>query len=246
MRKLAYVLSVCLILFAFNSDAINLITDRGGAAPNCMSGTYVFAWNGDYPSDTDAACDSVAAKEEGTINGSLDIGTSYGESGSVGIKADTTGESLQWTDAADEFIDDDAERTVWMRVYMSAAPDNDLRIFNATSGTYRVSIQWRVTGDIRGQYYGTGELASVSCDVDSSTGTWVTIGYTYDMPNGDHSIDCDGTWDENIDEITADHGTAVTAIYIGAPDNEPGDVEYIQVDRIAIVDGYQAAKPSGW
>jgi hypothetical protein len=247
MRKLAYILSVCLILFAFNSDAINLITDRGGAAPNCMSGTYVLAWNGDYPSDTDAACDSAQAKEDGAVNGSLDIGTDYGESGSVGIKADTVGESLEWADAADEFIDDDAERTIWIRAYMSATPDNDLFIFRATNGTQYLAIQWRTSGDIRGQYSGTGGVYNASCDVDSSTGGWVTIGYTYDTPNQDHAIDCDGSWDEDLNEIVTDFGvTNVDEIHIGAPTNEPGDAEYIQVDRVAIVDGYKAAKPSGW
>jgi len=58
------------------------------AASPCPSGTaYLSAWDGDYTADTDKICyASKASQKDGTQNGTVELSTDYGESGTIGLQ----------------------------------------------------------------------------------------------------------------------------------------------------------------
>jgi len=218
------------------------------AGYGCMTGTYTLGWTGDWPSDTDRACAGSGDETgvNGAITGSPDIGTDYGEGGSVGLKANAVNEYITYVDS--DYVSGNSAYTIWLRVYISAIPTGNTRLFtlygDATNyinavftNTGNVMATWR-SGATTPTAYGTAVL---------STGTWSNVGYTWDTPNQDHAVDTNGSWDEDLNEITTTMSTDITNIYIGSESQfSMGGGEYFQVDKWAIVSGYKASRPAGW
>ena len=80
----------------------------------CPTGTYMFAYNGDYTADTDAACSaSGATKEDDTAKVDVTTSTSY-------ITYPSSNDYIEWTGAADELASDEA-CTICMTVFIPSA-----------------------------------------------------------------------------------------------------------------------------
>lgn len=216
---------------------------------SCMAGTYTFAWTGDFTADTDKACSSSSDTVgiEGAITGTT-ISTTYGEAGSYGIIVDSGNDYVSYTTSADTHINPEAAYTVWARVYVSANPIANTDVFRAcgssdcsTGGT--IFIQVRTSGEIYGQYntYSNYSASTVA------TGQWADIAYTFDPVNQDHDVTHNGTnWSEDVNELVTAITTDTVAIFIGNKTTSSPSTSTVYIDKVAIVSGYRAAKPSGW
>ena len=218
----------------------------GNGSVDCPSfyDDSILSWDGDYPSDTDAACETDGDSVQGTVNGSPDIGTSYGESGSVGIKVDASGESISYTDSGGVYADLNGARTVWMRIYFSAVPTGDCEIFHARyDGDNNATITVKSTAQILGYHESSATYAS-AYGAAISPDSWVDVAYSWDLPNRDHSANTSGSWEDDNDELSESVGTDVTDIYFGSPYAfSMGAGEYYQITQWAIVNGYKTACP---
>ncbi|MCK5606537.1 hypothetical protein KAR91_31835 [Candidatus Pacearchaeota archaeon] len=106
-------LSVALLVFclSFDADAFMLIGGRPPvAAATCQGGTYMFAYNGDYPADTDKACfTSGGANKDGTVNGAT-VTSSY-------VLIEGGNQYIKWAVSGEDGISD-TEGTVYMNLYI--------------------------------------------------------------------------------------------------------------------------------
>lgn len=235
----------------YNDGAVTMTGNKSGSATftalsSCMSGTYLFAWNGEHASGTGYACEGDGDPVSGTVTGSPTISTAVGEGGAdVALMADAVSKYLSWPDSAGARIDLNGAQTVWMRVYVSATPTGYSRIFTAEydSSNY-VSIEVTSVREIRGQHkigattgqvWGTGSIAA---------GAWVDIAYTWDRPNRNHSVNVSGSWRADETELSTSDGADLTSIKIGPYSSftMPAN-ENTRVTKYAIVSGYKAAKP---
>lgn len=255
MKKILFVFFV-LWLFASQSyawsPALQAVVGMMGAATgyNCMTGTYTLAWNGQWPSDTDKACATSADTTgvNGTITGSPDIGTDYGEGAPiVGIKANAVNEYISYTNSS--YVGFNGAYTVWVRMYVSEAPTGDTKIFDLNyDSNHYVTCVVKSTRDIMCTWRdGTTVTATAYGDVAITAGAWTDLAYSWDQPNQNHSVNADGTWDDDNNELTSTQSNEITAIRIGTVANfSMNATQYLSVDKWAIVSGYKASKPSGW
>ena len=250
MKKLilSFLLSFLLVV---NAWAGHFIRTSGGGASPCMTGTYRLAWDGDYTADTDAACDDAAAKVNGAVNGSLQIGTSYGEGGSVGIQADNAPENIEWSDSGDDHIDGSGSMTYFFRLYISAVLDEDTTFYFAwddnVSYNNFVYCDVDVNRTIQCAWRGNGTQVTHNSTDTIFTTTWTTIAFAVDNSSDDISIKIGaGSWSDLTSGTVSNMTLDIAEIKLGTFDNDPGDTEYIRLDRHAIVTGYKASEPSGW
>lgn len=252
MKKLILVLILLLIpglSFAGSQQIMSVIgmaKGQGGGGASCMSGTYLFAWDGSHTSGTDYGCNGSGTEVDGTVVGALDIGTDYGEgSPDIGIKGDAVNEYITWPNSGGVPLDINGVQTVWVRVYVNATPLGNTILFAANyDATNYLKIAVNSTRNIVGYHRIGAASMSAYGDVAITAGTWIDIAYTWDRPNRDHSVNSDGTWDDDYDELSATDGPSLTSVSVG-PRGEfsmtAGD--YVQVTKFAILNGWQAAKP---
>ena len=256
MKKLF--LAILLILFltigsiyAMSPAFLQMIGGGTGGCPPFYNATnVVFSWDGDHDSGTNYACDSAGNPLEGT-NTNLTIHTDYGEAGSNGAYVDTHDENLIWTQTEDQYIDDVGPQTVWLRVFISDVPDTAYAIYegNAGSGANYIGIKISSTNaNITGIYRGNSAGDQVY-GLAPTTGSFINIGYSWNYNTYDHSVYNGSSWDEDANETLNSLTAAIDAIVIGEDVSEADDAgpgHYTRIDQLVIIDGYEAAIPTGW
>ena len=256
MKKII-IIAIALCFCAVSSIAwMNVVTvgvgvPSGGGGVDCPSfyESAILSWDGDYPSDTDTACETDGDSVQGSQSGG-DLGTDYGESGSVGFKVDAANEHISYSQTADQYIDDLGAVTIWMRVYFSALPTGDTAIFFAYSATSSyVLIIARSSGEFIGIYRDAATSNSVYSPSSISAESWVDIAYSYDRASANtHTFNTGGSWKaDEADSLSTSTVGNISKIEIGETDEgasfSMGVGEYYQITQWAIVNGYKAAKP---
>ena len=253
MKKL--ILSILFIFcLSFQASALGpmmLLSGSGESAIACLDETYTIAWTGDL-ADMNDACDSSKEKVDGT-NVNLPIGTDYGESGAVGVQIADVDEYLAWTNVG--MIDVSTPQTIWCKIYISAAPDVETIIFEAwdTTNNEGICINIMTDGRTIGVWEDGGDYETMA---NNNTGNaeWKYIAYSFDIGNTKHSVYDSGSvgtteWDEEVEGInvlTADPDNILIGTN-GSPASrttgDPGAGKYINIEKCAVVNGYQAANP---
>jgi hypothetical protein len=254
MKKLITVFCL-VILLVVNAQAAHFIR-KSSVSSSCMGGVYRLAWDGDWNeggADLDAACEESEVKVNGTVNGSLQFGSAYGEGGSVGIRADDVGENIKWSDASDNHVDTtNGNMTFFFRIYINAAPDVKLTFFFAwdEDGGYANYAFCDLDTDrtLECQWRGNSTNADNKDNTDAvPTSTWTTVAFAVDNTNNDTSTKIGaGDWRDDTGDAVVDWSLDCEGIYLGTFDDDPGDTEYIQINKFAIVTDYKASEPNGW
>jgi len=219
-----------------------------GGTTNCISGTYVLGWNGDWTLDTDKACigsTDTTGKDSALVIGGT-FSTDYGESGSIGFIVDGTNHFSRYDQTLRQYAKDNVAQTIWMRIYISAALDADpyvIRLVDsaATTETIRIDIA-TVTGSV----YAVGTYRAISATSGIlATGSWITVGSSWDKGGTEKLAVCYGvTWSAEFDISAQSFTTGVNQIFVGnAGGGAPGAGKYVYIDKWVIQDGYKTACP---
>ncbi len=218
-----------------------------GASP-CPSfyASAIFSWDGDHTSGTNYGCETDGDAVQGTNSG-LQIDTDNGESGSNGALVDSLNEYLTWTDSGDQYIDDDSEQTIWMRVYISEAVDDDTSLFESwIDGENRIILLLHSTDTIWGVYEADNTYDSTTAG-SFPTGSWTDIAISWDYTEDDFSAyEANGGW---VDDTNEGFGTMISDlddITIGENATNMGPAGtgiFIRITQFAIVSGYKTAVP---
>ena len=235
-------------------DGVTSDYGNGNCPPFYADTNVLFSWNGDHSSGTNYGCKNDGTPVQGT-NNNFTISTSYGESGSNGARLDATDKYLSWVTSGDEYINPDTTGTIWLRVKLSAAVDNNCTVFEATyNDSMNNSLEQRIrTGDPGNitVYYSGGGLA----DNASGTGTavkeiWIDIAMSWDYPGDDLAAwKANQTWEQDQGDTLNAWAGNVDLIVIGEKIGQQGPAgsgKYIDIDRMAIMSGYMTAKPTNW
>ena len=207
MRILPLIISALLI--AAQPVQAAVCVGFGQSAANCMNGTYTFSWDGDWSGDADKACSTSGDSTgiDGTLTGTT-ISTDYGESGSYGMIIDGTNDYIKYSTSSDINIDPSVATTIWMRIYLSAAPGQGINIFKVCGTTDcstndYITIAITNTREMMCTYRNSTISPSNYSASTIAIGSWVDIAYSFDPANQDHDVTHNGTnWSEDINEIT--------------------------------------------
>lgn len=228
----------------------------GGGGSSCPSwyASCIFSWDGDHDSGTNYACDSSGNAIEGTNSG-LQIDTDNGESGSNGALIDAVNEYLTWTDSGDQYIDDDAPQTIWMRIYVSESLDNVTSILESTyDGDNKIYMAVHINDETFGYYEGQNDGGSTAYTnaITAALGTWIDVAFSWDTPAGEGTPtgECSanyGGWKEDLNDLGYVMSNNLNDITLGENDaaslGPPGVGKYVRVTQFAIVSGYETACP---
>lgn len=219
---------------------------KAAAAGSCMSGTYTIAWDGSESTGSDYACDGSGTPLDGTITGALDINSTDGEGGGdVVLRADAVNEYISWADSGGAKVNLNGAQTVWVRVYISAAPTGQIKFFNAGYDTSNY-ISFNVNTSRQTQsFHRTGATNATIYSTNTITvGTWTDVAYAWDRPNQSHAVNIGDTWKEETNELVTEQTGNATYIRSGADGAfSMAAGENIRVTKFAVVNGYKAAKP---
>lgn len=247
MRKIIALWLAALLLAVQPVQAAVCVGFGQSSSAVCLSGTYIFGWGGEWTGDTDKACEgsSDTTGVDGTVYGSPEISTTYGESGSdVALRADANNEYIKWSDSGGSRIDINGARTLWMRVYISAAPTNDTRLFIAIGDTTNnIYVVIKSSRELMGLHR-IGAAVPSAYGSAISVGTWTDVAYSWDFPNQDHSANTTGTWEDDNNEIGTTEGVDMVEFSVGTNGGfSMGAGESIRISKFAVLDGYKTAKP---
>ena len=202
-----------------------------------------FSWDGDNGSGTKFGCKSDGTTIEGS--GSLTPNTSYGESGSYGVSLDGTN-SIVFATSGDAQINDEIG-TVWMRVYISAAPDDGVTLFEgANNAVQDDQINTLVNVSGAGWINWTESLPYATAGT-LTTGSWFNFGVSWNLSTDNLSANDGAGWDEDAE--TMDALSNFNEIVIGENNTTagaPGSGKYIYIDKTVILSTYEAALPANW
>lgn len=257
MKKILFLIAFIAVAIAYpcmagmpgNTVAWVGVPSGGGSECSSFYDDSILSWDGDYPSDTDAACETDGDQVQGSQSGG-DLGTDYGESGSVGFKVDAANEHISYSQSADQYLDDLGAVTIWMRIYFSALPTSTAAIFMGFNGVGNyILIDVRNTGELTGTYRDVGTVNLVYSPSSISAESWVDVAYSYDRASANtHTFNTGGSWKaDESDSLSTSTVGDISKIDIGETDEggafSMGAGEYYQITQWAIVDGYKAAKP---
>jgi len=253
LRYLSLLVIICLVpvcVWAWG------IVGIGGGVPSdgaCLSGTYSFHWDGDYATTTTACIDSGGSTRVGTQNGG-DLGTDYGESGSNGFLADAEDEYIRWP-ITDRDLFNEAAWTIFIRVKIVQNDAADHCEFTGPEAGANNWYQAEVEADddfwSRGEYDATPVGTRSGTAGEFTRGSWVTIGFSGETATGNYcacyGAACDSdTWECDADSLGA-WGVTPAYIYIGdMPIGDIGTDDDIYIDRVLIINSYQASIIAGW
>ena len=226
---------------------IEEVTNSNSCPDYYADANVTFSWDGDHSSGTKYGCKSDGSTILGT--GSLTPNTSYGESGSYGLRLDGANHLLFAT-SGDAQIDDTIG-TIWMRLRIDddPAPIAEVTLFEgAVDGTVADSIfmklatanMWGIWGDPASSIYANSGTITTGASFQN-------VGYSWDCSSTNHSANPgDGTWDEDAGEISCNLAN-FNQIVIGENDfDKNAPTSFIYVDRIVILSTYEAALPTNW
>ena len=265
MKKLLLLFLVIPFLFAASPLqqkhlAVIAALNSGETVANCpvyyADTNVTFSWDGDETSGTNYGCNSSGTPIEGTFSGTpLEIHTDYGESGSNGANIDTNGEYLSWPNSS-YIVAKNSSGTIWMRVWVSAQPDNKVTIFESYYVNDDNSILMNVestSSSTWGAYRGNNANYTAYANT-TPTGEWMNFHYSWNTlaDADDHSCGKNGTWEDDDGELTNELTNEPTVLLIGQnveaafAGGIPGSGKYIYVDRIAVMSGYKTGVPTNW
>jgi len=245
---------VLVCVFAYARIGLMVVGSPAAEVANPCPAYYadanvMFSWNGNHTSGSNYACDSAGNPVEGT-NVGLGVDAGYGESGNgVTLLAD---DYITWANSGDTYINDDIG-TAWFRVYLSAAPDNEV-----CYGEWRydadneMNVIQGASTSMAGWHQGGGGAADSASGHSVPTGSWANIGYTWDQSTGDNhaSYGNSGTgWDPDEADGLDAFAANINEIVLGNRyynSGDPGSGKYIYIDRFVIMSGYQTALPTNW
>jgi len=217
----------------------------GGNIPiDCPSGTYLFAWNGDYPADTDKGCfTNGTVQKDGTLSGGT-ISTDYGQTG-YGFRKTANNQYLQWAVSGNDGINP-AVGTMWMSVYVV---DDGARTENTVFESYVgsadfIAVASMATNYLCAWYYGNSSGNSLCSNPGTlSVGVWTRIAYSWDDSNNLHSYKIGaGSWVQESEAINT-WISAADKILIGESGTGGTETDTIYIDNVFILSTYQAGDP---
>jgi|GEM_PF-4359359 len=247
-----FFLIFCLLVcgFSFSSSWASsphhriIARNNDSAASSCPSGTYLFAWDGDYTGDTDKGCfASGGTTKDGSLSGTAALHTDWGESGSVGVAFPAANDDLSWAVSSKDGLDP-AQGTIYIRIKaVTTANTNTVFIAWGDASNY-ILIDIINSNEVRGTYVGAG---STDYDYSSSTvtdNTWTTIGFSWkaDEAGTDFSVTHDRTnWNDKDKDLAVMNGTDPASIKLISE-----EVDDVYIDRIVITSGFKDSLPGWW
>lgn len=237
-----------------------VVTSGGTSCPDCYNdANVVWSWDGDHDDGHNTACDSAGNADLADTDNAT-THTDYGEDGSVGMLIEDANQYLQWTQTDGQYLDEDLAQTICIRCKISGVlTPSQTHMFKSLSATDQIRVVISSGESVYGFYAPQAGAVSV-VGTKPDTTTWETVAYSWDMPtNEDHSanpgdaVDPDNdwatTWDPDDNELANTMANFLANINIGNfSDANPGVGEYIYIDRIAIVSGYEfdCSTLTGW
>lgn len=225
-----------------------------------ITGTVTYLYNGDYPSDTDAACSAGKVKLDGTVSGAT-VTANY-------ILVAAGNQYVQHTLSSAEF--DTTLGTIWFSMYVVDDGDGNVegvQIFEIGVAVWdsnnvlfiEVAGDGAANGRLNASYKGSGTADTVVTAADSiAHSTWYRVGYSWQMDAGnDHAIiaiacggggteaDCagKGTWvgAVEVDDDLVEMNAQPTVIRLGELSTNNTMTDDIRVADFYIHNTYKAA-----
>ena len=218
---------------------------RAAGGSNCPTGSsYQSACDGDYPSQTKYLCFG-ASQLDGAEQGTVSIGTDYGEGGSVGLQVDGADEGVEWTVTTDNILTSGVG-TICARVYAVPADwDTTAVPFEVQSAAGRFGCLMLDSNTVRCDHYGGTNQGIVDAPGTFSEQTWYTIKYSWDDTNDNHEACLGTSANPSGAECTEDTGDTLddfTANNLHLGEEEIGAVATIalNISYIKVYSTYQA------
>ena len=253
MKKL--ILSILFIIcLSIQASAWNpMVVVSGSSAESPCPSYYadaILSWDGDHTTDAYTGCDSAGDPVTFTGSGTEDIGT-YGQSSSMALKISDTDDWINYTQTAQQYVDETGAQTICMIVNLSAIPDN---IFRYT-GVYEAgavddelyAISSTTANNFAAISDAQGQTANISNSYVLGYGAYKVVGISWYVNAGDDlsaNPGDEGTWDngwERDNDTLEAYGSDLVEIYIGCGGRglAVGDTETAIIDDWAVFDGYE-------
>jgi hypothetical protein len=226
---------------------------RTGAEPVTPppSETYMFKYNGDFPSDTDKAYFSDGTdNKNGSLGGTASCDSNY----CTILYSDNT--HIQWAILGNDGINPE-QGTMYFSLYYTDDNTNTTHeagiIFEAyaATGDYLAVYKLATTGKMRFYYTGNATANTVTSYDSLSFNTWYRVGVAWDYngANQDYlGIDVEplGTtidWDEsssNVAKTLVPLTSAISVINFGESARGTLSTDGMRIKDVVILSGYQA------
>ncbi len=218
------------------------VTLGAAAAPSCPSGTYLFAWNGDYGTDTDKGCfTSGGVVKDGTQSGGT-LSATYGRT-LVGMGITASDQYMTWTVTGGDGINV-TDGTLWMDIYVDdVTPTAEITLFESyLDADNYIKLVYTAPGGLTGTYRGNG-IGKLVPDTEDMVIGWNTVGYSWQRTGTDkHSVKMNASaWVEETESAIFE-GTP-TSITIGENLSGGAHTDVFYIDNVYILTGYQTAHP---
>jgi len=212
------------------------------------TGTYDGCWTGDYDdggADTDKICiNSGASTADGSLNGSPDISSSYGETGN-GIRFDVTDESLEWPVTSGNIFTS-SSGTVCLNIYLQDSTQQIMLFEAYTNSSYELRFYTEIDNTVTCRHEGNNVVVDTGTDnSDTVTDqTWTIVCCSWDIDNDcvDADDGCLSTWveggsgwvdDADPDILTPWTGNEPATVKIGEEDsNIGGNTATVYIDWV--------------
>ena len=245
-RKLTIVLLILLIptlVFAslMRRRAIVAVaesTTTTTAASACWSGTYMFAYNGDYTADTDKACFTNGdVNKDGTVVDAT-VTSDYVEYSAVN-------DYVEWVVSAEDGFSDE-QGTVYLSLFIvddGAVGENQLMEFFGDANDY-MKIQTFSSAVFGAYHFSETEGSDYTVGSEVLADTWYRLGIAWKTGTGDPdfsaSMNGGSSWADDTDGLEA-WTDAVTAIRIGEKDSGENVSDTVRIKDVVILSTYKAA-----
>ena len=231
-------------------DSVNITVRASGAGGgDCPTGAYLSYWDGDHTSGTNYICTNGGINiKNGNQNGTIEIGTTYGQDSTVGVRINSVNESLSWAISGRDLLNEETG-TMWFSVYFpnssraGAAQFIEANSGNSANFLYALSlVNGRVIFGYRG--YSTGAVDVVSGINDRvSTRTWTRVGCSWDRPNSRLSVKVgNGPWTEIVRTLVQWSAPA-SELHIGEESSQSPLADIYYIDDVIVFSDYQASDP---
>lgn len=211
---------------------------------SCPSGTYSFAWNGDYTGDSDKGCfdSGCSSVKDGTLSGGT-IGAT-GQTGN-GYRVTAHNQYLSWDNTAEDGLDITVG-TVWMSVYITDdGTDSSNGLFEATVSPATDQVKLTVNSTTRtivATYIGQSTSKSKTSTDVVTEGAWIRVGMSWDTANGYVCAVVGSTWTTNTTGVVV-MASSPTTFSIGENLSSGAEDDTMDIDNVYIIKSFKAADP---
>jgi hypothetical protein len=221
------------------------------AGGSCPSGTYLFAYDGDYPSDTGKAClNSGGSQVDDTQNNSPTVTSDY-----VTLANNTADQYISWASIGSCPV----PGTLWLSAYLDdATSDQDTNIDNTLlveiyfdSDNY-IQLRFEASSSALKCYFKGGgttdAIAIEGLSVDTEYRVGVSWALAAENPDFCITVDTfDGTNTSGVDQYENDglgvFDTAPSSLTIGDKDTGYSMVDNARVSDVYLISGWQQSDP---